>query len=59
VIFPGGTARFVAKQLQTYYASLKRHGTSQPMRDGMFDFNELNALIGTPELLAKGRRYAG
>ena len=58
VIFPGGTARFVARQLQTYYASLKQHGTSQPMRDGMFDFNELNALIGTPELLAKGRSYA-
>lgn len=58
VIFPGGTARFVAKQLQTYYASLKRHGTTRPMKDGMFDFDELNALIGTPELLEKGRRYA-
>ena len=57
VIFPGGTARFVAKQLQGYYGSLKRHGTTAPMREAMFDFDELNALIGTPELLELGRRY--
>ncbi|WP_345247397.1 isocitrate lyase/PEP mutase family protein [Pigmentiphaga soli] len=59
VIFPGGTARFAARQLQDYYQSLQRHGTTQPMQDKMFDFDELNALIGTPELLAAGRRYAG
>ena len=58
VIFPGGTARFVAKQLEGYYTSLKQHGTTQPMKAGMFDFDELNGLIGTPELLAKGARYA-
>jgi 2-methylisocitrate lyase-like PEP mutase family enzyme len=57
VIFPGGTARFVAKQLQGYYGSLKRHGTTAPMKEAMFDFDELNALIGTPELLELGRRY--
>ena len=55
---PGGTARFVAKQLEGYYTSLKQHGTTQPMKAGMFDFDELNGLIGTPELLAKGARYA-
>jgi 2-methylisocitrate lyase-like PEP mutase family enzyme len=59
VIFPGGTARFAARQLQDYYQSLKRHGTTQPMQDRMFDFDNLNALIGTPDLLAKGRHYAG
>lgn len=58
VIFPGGTARFVAKQLEGYYASLKQHGTTQPMKTGMFDFDQLNALIGTPELLEKAHRYA-
>jgi hypothetical protein len=25
----------------------------------MFDFGELNALIGTPEMLARGRAYEG
>lgn len=57
VIFPGGTARFVASRLQDYYASLKTHGTTAPMRDRMFDFNQLNAVVGTPELLELGRKY--
>jgi 2-methylisocitrate lyase-like PEP mutase family enzyme len=58
-IFPGGTARAVAHTLQNYYASLKQHGTTAPYRDRMLDFNQLNALIGTPELLEKGKRYDG
>lgn len=58
-IFPGGTARAVAHTLQRYYASLHAHGTTAPMRDAMLDFNQLNAVIGTPDLLAKGKRYAG
>jgi len=58
-IFPGGTARAVAHTLQSYYASLKQHGTTAPYRDRMLDFDQLNALIGTPELLALGKRYDG
>jgi len=58
VIFPGGTARAVAHTLQSYYASLLAHGSTAPMRERMLDFDGLNALIGTPELLALGQRYA-
>lgn len=58
VIFPGGTARAVAHSLQGYYASLHTHGSSAAWREHMFDFDGLNALIGTPELLAQGKRYA-
>jgi len=57
VIFPGGTARAVAHTLAGYYASLRRHGTTAPWQSQMLDFEGLNALIGTPELLALGRRY--
>jgi 2-methylisocitrate lyase-like PEP mutase family enzyme len=57
VIFPGGTARAVAHTLQGYYASLRTHGTTSPWRDRMLDFDGLNRLIGTPQLLAAGRRY--
>jgi len=57
VIFPGGTARAVAHTLQGYYASLKAHGTTGPWQDRMLDFDGLNRLIGTPELLAVARRY--
>ena len=59
VIFPGGTARFVASRLQHYYNSLKQHGTTKPLWPEMLDFDELNALIGTPELLEDGKRYEG
>jgi 2-methylisocitrate lyase-like PEP mutase family enzyme len=57
VIFPGGTARAVAHTLQRYYGSLKQHQTTAPERERMLDFDQLNALIGTPELLAAGKRY--
>ena len=57
VIFPGGTARAVAHTLQGYYASLAQQGSTAPWRDRMLDFDGLNAVIGTPELLAEGRRY--
>ena len=57
VIFPGGTARAAAHALQGYYASLRAHGSSAPWRERMLDFDALNALIGTPELLALGKRY--
>jgi len=59
VIFPGGTARFVSRQLQRYFASLKEHGTTEPLWPEMNDFNTLNGLIGTPELLELSRKYAG
>ena len=57
VIFPGGTARAVAHTLQGYYGSLQAHGTTAPWRDRMLDFDGLNGVIGTPELLASGKRY--
>lgn len=56
-IFPGGTARAVAKTLQAYYASLMANGTTLPYQDRMLDFDGLNAVIGTEELLAAGVRY--
>lgn len=59
VIFPGGTARFVAKQLQHYYGSLQQQGTTRPLWSTMLDFQELNALIGTPELMELGHKYEG
>ena len=57
VIFPGGTARAVAHALQGYYASLRAHQTTAPWADRMLDFDGLNALIGTPELLAAAKLY--
>ncbi len=57
VIFPGGTVRALAHAFADYFASLKRHGTTQPCRSRMVDFAGLNEIIGTPEMLELGRRY--
>ncbi|CAN7384116.1 isocitrate lyase/PEP mutase family protein [Acidovorax sp. LjRoot118] len=56
-IFPGGTARAVAHTLQGYYASLQAHQTTAPFKERMLDFDGLNALIGTPELMEQGKKY--
>jgi 2-methylisocitrate lyase-like PEP mutase family enzyme len=57
VIFPGGTARAVAHTLQGYYASLHQHQTTAPWQSQMLDFDGLNDVIGTTELMAQGKRY--
>jgi len=56
-IFPGGTVRVVAHTLQSYFGSLKAHGTTEPYRERMVDFDGLNRLIETPKLLALGEQY--
>ncbi|WP_431276748.1 isocitrate lyase/PEP mutase family protein [Variovorax ureilyticus] len=56
-IFPGGTARAVVHTLQGYYASLHANRTTQPWRSQMLDFDALNEVIGTPELMRTGARY--
>lgn len=58
VIFPGGIVRTLAKTATEYYASLAAHGSTQPFRERMFDFGELNELLGTPEMIERGRRLA-
>ncbi len=57
VIFPGGIVRAFGRLASEYYASLAKHGSSEPFRGRMLDFDSLNDLIGTPELLALGKRY--
>jgi 2-methylisocitrate lyase-like PEP mutase family enzyme len=57
VIFPGGIVRAFGRLASDYYASLAWHCSSEPFRDRMLDFNGLNDLIGTPEMLALGKRY--
>jgi 2-methylisocitrate lyase-like PEP mutase family enzyme len=57
VIFPGGIVRAFGRLANEYYASLAKHGSSEPFRSRMLDFAGLNDLIGTPELLALGKRY--
>jgi 2-methylisocitrate lyase-like PEP mutase family enzyme len=57
VIFPGGIVRALGRMAAEYYVSLAAHGTTEPFRARMLDFDGLNAVIGTPEMLALGQRY--
>ena len=57
VIFPGAIVRALAKTAEDFYAALKAHGSSESFRTRMFDFNALNSLIGTPEMLEHGKQY--
>jgi 2-methylisocitrate lyase-like PEP mutase family enzyme len=57
VIFPGGIVRALAKAAGDFYASLAVHGSTEPFRARMHDFESLNRLIGTPEALARGKSY--
>lgn len=59
VIFPGGIVRALAHAARDYYASLQANGSNKPFADRMFDFDGLNAAIGTPEMLAAGQRFDG
>jgi 2-methylisocitrate lyase-like PEP mutase family enzyme len=59
VIFPGGIVRALARTAQDYYASLRAHGSNTPFADRMFDFDGLNARIGTADMLAMGQRFDG
>ncbi|NSY18458.1 oxaloacetate decarboxylase [Neorhizobium sp. AL 9.2.2] len=59
VIFPGGIVRAMARTATEYYASLASFGSNAPFGNRMFDFNGLNELIGTPEMLALGKAYEG
>lgn len=58
VIFPGGIVRTLAKTATEYYASLAAHGSTQRFRARMFDFIELNKLLGTPGMIEHGKRLA-
>jgi 2-methylisocitrate lyase-like PEP mutase family enzyme len=57
VIFPGGIVRALGRMASEYYSSLAKHGSTEPFHDRMLDFTGLNNLIGTPEMLALGKRY--
>ena len=57
VIFPSGLPRAVVKLMETYFATLKRDGTTAGMGESMLDFQALQKRLGTEEMLAAGAAY--
>jgi 2-methylisocitrate lyase-like PEP mutase family enzyme len=58
VIFPGAMLRMLTRAATEYLAVLHRDGTTAGIMDRMFDFTEINELIGTAEILATGGQYS-
>jgi 2-methylisocitrate lyase-like PEP mutase family enzyme len=59
VIFPGGIVRALGHMAASYYGSLASNGTTDPFRNQMLGFEDLNRVIGTPEMIALGKQYEG
>jgi 2-methylisocitrate lyase-like PEP mutase family enzyme len=57
VIFPGAIVRALGHMASEFYASLAKHGFNEPFSNRMLDFTGINALVGTPEMIALGQRY--
>ncbi|MEM8656743.1 MAG: isocitrate lyase/phosphoenolpyruvate mutase family protein [Pseudomonadota bacterium] len=57
VIFPGGIVRALARTAEAYYANLRATGSNAGFADRMYDFDGLNARIGTDEMLRTGKTY--
>ena len=57
VIFPGALVRVLAYAAENYFNSLLKHGSTLQHQSQMFDFAELNELLGTEEMLEMGNRY--
>lgn len=57
VIFPGALVRVLAYAAENYFNSLLKHGSTLHHQSQMFDFAELNELLGTEEMLEMGNRY--
>jgi 2-methylisocitrate lyase-like PEP mutase family enzyme len=57
VIFPGAIVRALGHMAGEFYASLAANGSNEPFRNRMLDFAGINELVGTPEMIALGRRY--
>lgn len=59
VIFPSGLARLASRQTQEYMASLLAHGSNKPFMDRVHEFNSIQQIVGTAEMLRKGEEYKG
>jgi 2-methylisocitrate lyase-like PEP mutase family enzyme len=57
VIFPGGAVRAMVATAQRYYTSFLTTGSNAAMGEAMFNFDGLNQVIGTADMLAHGETY--
>ncbi|WP_163932445.1 oxaloacetate decarboxylase [Paraferrimonas sp. SM1919] len=59
VIFPGAMVRAYTFMAQNFLKSLKENGSTKAYATSMLNLAQLNQLLGTDEMLAKGKQYHG
>jgi len=57
VIFPGALVRAYTHMAMQFFQSLRDNGTTDPFRDRMLDFQQLNDYLGTAQILQQGQSY--
>ena len=57
VIFPGGLVRALAKTCEDYFSNLIKEGSNKKFLNRMHDLAGLNEILGTSNLLDKGKEY--
>ena len=57
VVFPGGLVRALLPRMQDYFATLVEHGTTEPLREVMTDFEGIAEAVGTADMIAAGKNY--
>ena len=56
-IFPGGAVRAISHHMEAYYINLLANGSNNSFSSKMHNFDDLNDLIGTKELIEHGAKY--
>jgi len=56
-IFPGGAVRAISHHMEAYYINLLANGSNDSFSSKMHNFDDLNDLIGTKELIEHGAKY--
>jgi 2-methylisocitrate lyase-like PEP mutase family enzyme len=59
VIAPGSMVRAHAFMAQAFLSELRASGSTSGFRDRMLNFNQINELLGLPDLIETGNRYEG
>jgi 2-methylisocitrate lyase-like PEP mutase family enzyme len=57
-IFPGAMVRVLSRAAQTYLDALRRDGTTANILDRMNDFQAINDIVGTADMLNNGKQYS-
>jgi 2-methylisocitrate lyase-like PEP mutase family enzyme len=57
VIFPGAMVRVIAHAASQYLKVLHEDGSTARMRGQMFDFAQVNAILGLEGIMAAGQKY--